>query len=218
MSLKVKLCGIRDKASLIAAYDSDYIGFVFYQKSPRFITALEAKKLRKFMNPNQKLVGLFVNADVNLISYINDLLQLDIIQLHGEEDRVYIKKIKEFKKPIIKAIPVSSYSDIKKSKKYESLCDMILFDTKINSNLSGGTGISFDWNLLRRYDSSINWILAGGLNISNVSEAINRTNANFIDISSGVEKSRGIKCPNKIKKFLDYIRKYEKNKLSQISR
>ncbi len=214
MSLKIKLCGIRDKESLLAAYDSDYIGFVFYQKSPRFINALDAKKLREFIRPHQKLVGLFVDADINLISYINDSLNLDIIQLHGEEDQIYIKKIKDFRKPIIKAVPINSYADIKKSKQFEKLCDMILFDTKTNSQVSGGTGISFDWNLLRRYDSSVNWILAGGLNINNVTEAIKKTNASFIDISSGVEKSRGVKCPKKIKKFLSYVRNYEKNKFS----
>ena len=83
MNIKIKLCGLRDKESILASSGANYIGFVFYQKSPRFINALEAKKLRRYINDNQKLVGLFVDADLNLISHISDTLCLDIIQLHG---------------------------------------------------------------------------------------------------------------------------------------
>ena len=105
MNLKIKLCGLKDKKSILAASDANYIGFVFYQKSPRFINAIQAKKLRHYIKKNQKLVGLFVNADLNLINYITDFLNLDIIQLHGDEDLKYIKQIRKLKKPIIKAIP-----------------------------------------------------------------------------------------------------------------
>ena len=209
MNLKIKLCGLKDKESIIAAADANYIGFVFYQKSPRFINALEAKELRKYINKKQKLVGLFVNADLNVISHITEYLKLDVIQLHGEENLNYIKKVRKFKKPIIKSISVKSYSDIEEAKKYEKFCDMILFDTKTNSSISGGSGISFDWNLLKGYDSSVEWILAGGINIKNVSNAIKTTNAKFIDVSSGVEKSKGIKCEKKIEKFIKFVRNYE---------
>ena len=74
MNLKIKLCGLKDKKSILAASDANYIGFVFYQKSPRFINAIQAKKLRHYIKKNQKLVGLFVNADLNLINYITDFL------------------------------------------------------------------------------------------------------------------------------------------------
>ncbi len=216
MSLKIKLCGLKDKQSIIAAADANYIGFVFYQKSSRFINALEAKKLRKYIGAEQKLVGLFVNADLNVINHITDYLKLDVIQLHGSEDLNYIKKVKKFKKPIIKAVSVNSYLDIENAKKYEKLCEMILFDTKSNSGMSGGTGISFDWNLLKGYDSSVEWILAGGLNIKNVTSAIETTNAKFIDVSSGVEKSRGKKCEKKIVKFIKFVRNYEFEKENKL--
>ena len=216
MNLKIKLCGLKDKESIIAAADANYIGFVFYQKSPRFINALKAKELRKYINNKQKLVGLFVNADLNVISHITEFLELDVIQLHGDEDLDYIKEVRKFKKPIIKSVSVENYSDIEDAKKYEELCDMILFDTKINSGISGGSGISFDWNLLKRYDSRVEWILAGGLNIENVTSAIKTTNANFIDVSSGVEKSKGTKCKKKIEKFIKFVRSYEYKKKNQL--
>ena len=212
MNLKIKLCGIKNKESVIAAKDADYIGLVFYQKSPRFINAFEAKKLRSFMKSYQKLVGLFVNADLNLLYYLNDFLSLDLIQLHGEEDINYIKKIKKLGKPIIKAIPVKNSLDILKARKYENYCDMILFDTKIDSEISGGSGISFDWNLLRGYHSSKKWILAGGLNVKNVFEALKITKAPVIDISSGIEKTKGVKCEKMIKNFLQTVKNYEREK------
>ena len=81
MKIEIKLCGLRDKESILASSDASYIGFVFYQKSPRFINALDAKKLRHYINDNQKLVGLFVDADLHLINHISETLCLDIIQI-----------------------------------------------------------------------------------------------------------------------------------------
>ena len=147
---------------------------------------------------------------MNLISHISESLRLDIIQLHGNEDLNYINEIKKLKKPIIKAIPIKEYSDIKKAREYEKFCDMILFDTKNESDVSGGTGISFDWKLLKGYDSSREWILAGGLKEENITKALKITKASFIDVSSGVEKSRGKKCKNKIKNFIKCVKDYEK--------
>ena len=212
MKTKIKLCGLRDKESILAGSDAHYIGFVFYQKSPRFISALEAKKLRHYINENQKLVGLFVDADLNLISHISETLNLDVIQLHGNEDLSYINEIKKLGKPIIKAIPINEHSDIMRARKYEKLCDMILFDTKSENDVSGGTGISFDWKLLKGYDSQGEWILAGGLNEENIIQALKITKATLIDVSSGVEKSRGEKCQKKIKSFIDCVKNYEKEK------
>ena len=89
---------------------------------------------------------------------------------------------------------------------------MILFDTKSESDVSGGTGISFDWKLLKGYYSQKEWILAGGLNKENIEKALKTTKAKFIDVSSGVEKSRGEKCQKKIKSFIKTVKDYEKNK------
>ena len=209
LGVKVKLCGLKDKESLTAAEDANFIGFVFYQKSPRFINALDARDLKNFIKPDQKIVGLFVNADINVISHLIDFCGLDLIQLHGNESIDYIKELKKFNKPIIKAIPVKDHIDIVESKKFESCSDMILFDTKSNQTGFGGTGISFDWNLLKGYYSANDWMLAGGINKNNVCEALNITNAPIVDISSGVEKSSGIKCKLLIKEFMKVLKNYE---------
>ena len=109
MSVKVKICGIKSKEAVIASHKADYLGFVFYQKSPRFVNAELAKNLSKISRPYQKKVGLFVNAEENVIEYISDYVNLDFIQLHGDESIEKIKYIKnKVKKPIIKSIPVSS--------------------------------------------------------------------------------------------------------------
>ena len=119
-----------------------------------------------------------------------------MIQLHGDETINDIKAIKNMiKKPIIKALPVSTFKDIKNSKKLEEVCDMLLFDSKTSKGISGGTGLS-----LTEPFKNVNlkkWMLAGGLNINNVEDALSITNAPVIDISSGVELEKGIKCEKK---------------------
>ena len=206
--LKIKICGINDKKSAKASKGADFIGFVFYQKSSRFITSFEARKLSECLEKNQKKVGLFVNSDINLIKHISDYVKLDMIQLHGNESVDAIKSIRQIiSKPIIKAIHVSSETDIQSSKKYENVCDILLFDTKVSdNNVFGGSGLSFDWEMLKNFRSKKKWILAGGLNIDNVKDAITKTGAEIIDISSGVEKEKGVKCTTKIKKLIQYVK------------
>jgi len=206
-NVEVKICGINSYESAKASVGAEYIGFVFYPKSPRFLNAFDAKEIASYLNPNQKKVGLFVNADINVIKHISDFVNLDMVQLHGDETIKDIKMIKNIiKKPIIKALPVSTDKDVKISKKIEEACDMILFDAKNNIGVSGGTGLSFDWNLLKNLKLKKKWMLAGGLNISNVKNAIAITNAPIIDISSGVETTKGIKCEQKIKNLINYLK------------
>ena len=206
-NVEIKICGINSFESAKASIGAEYVGLVFYQKSPRFLNAFEAKEITEYLGPDQKKVGLFVNADINVIKYISDFVNLDMIQLHGDETINDIKIIKDMiKKPIIKALPVNTYKDIKDCKKIEDVCDMLLFDTKTSSGKSGGTGISFDWNLLKNLKLKKKWMLAGGLSISNVENALSITNAPVIDISSGVETEKGIKCKKKIKNLINYLK------------
>lgn len=205
MSVKVKICGVKSKEVILASYKADYLGFVFYPKSPRFVNAELAKNLSKFCHPSQKKVGLFVNSEENVIEYISDYVDLDYIQLHGEESIQKIKYIKKkVKKPIIKSIAVSSKKDAEKYKDYNNICDMILFDTKpIDPSIPGGTGRKFDWNLLKEFKIKNEWMLAGGINMQNIKEAILKTNAPIIDVSSALEDDLGIKSPKKIEEFLN---------------
>ena len=130
-----------------------------------------------------------------------------MIQLHGDEDIEFIKNLKVLtNRKIIKAIPVRTIQDVKISEEFKNFCDMILFDTKTN-NQFGGTGKSFDWKLLKNFKISKKWMVAGGLNINNIREALEISKADIVDISSGVEKERGIKCEKKIRDFIKYVRK-----------
>ena len=206
-NVEIKICGINSCESAEASIGAEYIGFVFYPKSPRFLNAFDAKEIASYLNPTQKKVGLFVNADINVIRHISDFVNLDMIQLHGDETIEYIKIIKKMiKKPVIKALSVGTYKDIKDFKKIEEVCDMILFDSKTSLGISGGTGNSFDWNLLKDLKLKKKWMLAGGLNINNIENALSITNAPVIDISSGVEKKKGIKCEKKIKNLINYLK------------
>ena len=205
MSVKVKICGLKSKEAVIASHKADYLGFVFYQKSPRFVNAELAKNLSKISHPYQKKVGLFVNAEENVIEYISDYVNLDFIQLHGDESIEKIKYIKnKVKKPIIKSIPVSSKKDAEKYKDYNNICDMILFDTKpIDPSIPGGTGRIFNWDLLKEFKLKNEWMLAGGINVLNIQEAVITTNAPIVDVSSALEDDLGIKSPKKIEEFLN---------------
>ena len=198
-----------------ACKDVDYVGLVFYQKSSRFVTAFQAKEISKFFSKNSKKVGLFVNVDIDLIEHITEFVNLDFIQLHGDEDLSIIKAIKQrLNKPIIKAISIDSKKDVELSKTFEPFCEMILFDTKLEtSELRGGTGIPFNWNLLKHYKSKKKWMLAGGLNIRNLKKAVELTGAPIVDISSGVELEKGIKCSKKIKELVSYV---EKSKFAKV--
>ena len=206
MKVEIKICGINNKESAIASKGAKYIGFVFCRESPRFVEPDIVKRIIPYLSKDQKKVGLFVNAKVNLIKTITFDLGLDIIQLHGDEDIEFIKNVRVLtNRKIIKAIPVRTIQDVKISEEFKNFCDMILFDTKTNTQF-GGTGKSFDWKLLKNYKISKKWMVAGGLNINNIREALETIKPDIVDVSSGVEKERGIKCEKKIRDFIKYVR------------
>ena len=206
MKVEIKICGINNKESAIASKGAKYIGFVFCRESPRFVEPDIVKSIIPYLSKDQKKVGLFVNAKINLIKTITFDLGLDMIQLHGDEDIEFIKNVKVLtNRKIIKAIPVRTIQDVKISEEFKNFCDMILFDTKTNTQF-GGTGKSFDWKLLKNYKISKKWMVAGGLNINNIREALETIKPDIVDVSSGVEKERGIKCEKKIRDFIKYVR------------
>ena len=207
MKVEIKICGINSKESAVASHGAKYIGFVFCQKSPRFIEPKFVKRIIPYLSKSQKKVGLFVNEKIDLIKKITLDLGLDMIQLHGDEDEEFIRKVKIItNRKIIKAIPIKTIEDLKISEEFKNFCDMILFDTKTN-NQFGGTGTSFDWKLLKNFKTSKKWMLAGGLNINNIKKALKTAKPDIVDISSGVEKERGVKCEEKIRNFIKYVEK-----------
>jgi len=197
-----KICGLREKDSLICceANKVDFFGLVFYEKSPRNINHNKAKQLVDFSkNLSIKPVGVFVNHKISDLKNIIRLLNLKYIQLHGEENQSYINEIKkEFKLKIIKKISIKNQSDLNKINDIENI-DYLLFDYKPKSNeLPGGNSKSFDWSLLKGVTIKLPWFVSGGINESNIKNIQKTINPNGIDLSSGVERSLGIKSNKKI--------------------
>lgn len=208
-NFEIKICGINDKLCMDAAIESkaDYIGLVFYDKSPRNLSLGDAKELLKNRNQHSKIVALTVNSDDDFIKDIEQNIKPDYFQLHGNETPLRCKEIKvKFKIPIIKGIGIKNKLDlIKANQDYENLCDILLLDSP-SSILPGGNGEMFNWNIIKNCEPSKKWMLAGGLNINNIEKAVKISNPPAIDISSGVEISKGIKDPEMIKNFITKCR------------
>ncbi len=207
MKQKIKLCGINNLEILDFIinyhYQPDFLGFVFYGPSPRSISFSLAKKFNNLISSKIKKVAVTVNASTEYLNLIKDSLEPDIFQLHGEENASYIKNNFD-KEKIIKAIPLNNKSDLKQIAQYQDLVDYLLFDSKVAGY--GGSGISFNWNLLDNLSLKIPYFLSGGLNINNLDKAIS-SRCNFFDLSSGIELQKGVKDRKKIAEILDLFRK-----------
>lgn len=202
---KIKICGIRRSldVEILNKLLPDYAGFVF-AKSKRRIDLEEGIKLSRQMDKRIKKVGVFVNEDLNLVQKIAKNCELDIIQLHGDEDESYIKQLQGFE--IWKSIRIKDSKDLIRLNQISSI--RYLLDT-YDKNAYGGTGSQFDWNLLNQIKDK-SFVLAGGINIENVVEAIKGVGPYALDISSGVE-SDGFKDYQKIKSIIERVREYEAN-------
>lgn len=196
---RIKICGLRRREDMEAVnrWQPDYCGFLFYEKSRRFISFDQAAALRKLLRPEIAAVGVFVNADPAEIAACVRRGIIDWIQLHGQEDENYLRTLRSLTTcPMIQAFSIRSQEDIQRAE--ASKAEMILLD-----HGSGGTGESFDWNLLNRVRRP--YFLAGGLNPDNVASAVRQYHPYGLDISSGVETD-GWKDPQKIETCIRRIR------------
>lgn len=202
---QVKICGIKtpDILQIAAGAGARFIGFVFYQPSPRYIEVDTAKELALMLPTGVRGVGLFVDPSDEELESVLGKVQLDVIQLHGSETPQRVQQIKDkYVMPIIKAFPVSVSSDIDIVETYNA-ADWFLFDAKpSNENIHGGSGESFDWSLLLGKSFSKPWMLSGGLTPQNIQQALEILKPNAVDVSSGVESSRGVKDADKIRAFI----------------
>ncbi len=207
-NIKVKICGLKDAENLRAALDAgaDYIGFVFYKNSPRYIDIKNAWELTREIPPHVTVVGLFVDPTDKEIREVLSTVKLDIIQLHGDETPLRIVEIKAaYNIPVMKAVRIGGLEDIAQMDKFEKSADWLLLDTK--SDLApGGTGERFDWNLLQGRTFTKPWMLSGGLNVGNVGYGIRILQPTAVDVSSGVERERGVKDPEKIREFIEAVK------------
>ena len=201
MQTKVKICGMTDAATIQTAIDHkvDYLGFVFYPKSPRNLTPKQATLLIKNIPSHINKVAVIVNETDQFIEYIKN--DFDTFQLHGDEDLNRVKELKKkYNKKIIKAIKVTDKNSAKKFQQFEDEVDMFLFDSPAMEKSA-----KFDWQILQNIKITKPYLIAGSINIDNVDEVL-KYNPYGIDVSGGVEKNRGIKCGDKIIKFLDKVK------------
>jgi len=210
---RVKICGLSTAETLKAACNAgaDYVGFVFFERSPRHISYAQAEKLSRIVPENILKVALSVNADDATLSQIVSSLGPDILQLHGQESPARVAEIKQkFGIQTLKAIPVENASDIAAAEPYEGVADMILFDAKapedFKNALPGGNGISFDWKLLDNAAMKGDFMLSGGITAQNVAQAITLTKAAIVDVSSGVEISPGKKDIELVTQFIAAVK------------
>ena len=197
---RIKLCGLTRPCDIEWANDlqPDYIGFVFAQKSKRYVSPERAKALREGLDSNIRAVGVFVNeAPEAVAALLNDGI-IDIAQLHGGEDADYIKALRKLTdRPLIKAFRIDSAADLDRAQL--STADHILLD-----NGAGGTGTAFDWSVLKDFDRP--FFLAGGLGPDNVARAIKAVQPFAVDVSSGIETD-GVKDYKKMTAFVSAVRK-----------
>ena len=197
---KIKMCGLFREEDITYANEvsPDYIGFVFYKKSHRYVGMETASRLRSKLDDGIQTVGVFVDEDISLIKELVDKKIIDIVQLHGHEDEEYIKELRdalgESYTKIIKAIVIKSESDIPKP---QPLVDYYLLDSGM------GSGSSFDWNLIKDLQTPI--FLAGGLNTENISEALSLVKPYAVDVSSGIETDK-VKDFDKMRLFASLVR------------
>ena len=207
MDIKIKICGLRDRAHVAAAIDAGaaYLGFVFFPKSPRNIALDVARSLASDVPAGIAKVALVVNATDAELDAITDAVPLDMLQLHGNETPERVVAVRRrYGLPVMKAVGVASADDLDRLNHFTAVADQILVDAKApkGAALPGGNGLAFDWRLITGRRWPCPWMLAGGLTAGNVGEAIRLTGARQVDVSTGVETAPGVKDAEMIARFI----------------
>ena len=209
--LSVKICGIStvDDVRACAGAGANYMGLVFFEKSPRNITIPAARDLALAAPVGLAKVALVVNPSDAELDAIAGTVPLDMIQLHGRETPERVAEVKaRYGLPVMKAVGIADANDLPKLESYFGVADQILVDAKPpkGGELPGGNGLSFDWRLIAGRRWPCPWMLAGGLTPENVAEAVKMTGAKQVDVSSGVEDAPGQKNAELIQKFVQSSR------------
>jgi phosphoribosylanthranilate isomerase len=209
MSVAVKICGLTSEEAVQAAIagGARFTGFVFYPPSPRSLGIAHATALVAGVPARITRVGVVVDPDDALLESILGKMPLDMLQFHGSENAERLAAVKRrFGIKIMKAIKVASARDLQAAKDFLGAADWLMFDAKppedMAGALPGGNALVFDWELLRAKTWPLPWMLSGGLNVDNLAQAVTISRAEFVDVSSGVERKPGEKDPAKIRAFL----------------
>ncbi|MBS1528298.1 MAG: phosphoribosylanthranilate isomerase [Bacteroidetes bacterium] len=199
--MKIKVCGMKDPGNIsaVAALQPDYMGFIFYPQSPRFVTELDIIEIPVIKT------GVFVNENVGKVKKLAGKYQLDAIQLHGNESPDYCEVFKD-KVIVIKAFGVDETFDFEMLVPYAGKVDYFLFDTKTGTH--GGSGLTFDWSLLNKYQLDVPFFLSGGLSPENIHEVKTIGHPQFygVDLNSKFEVEPGLKDVDKLIEAFEILR------------
>ena len=207
MEFKLKICGMKHAANIaaVAELQPDYLGFIFYQKSPRFISEVSAE-LIKYVPPTIKTVGVFVNEDLNIVQQNISKYNLKAVQLHGKEEVNYCKEIKSTGVEVIKAFGIDDSFDFSKLEPYLTVVDYFLFDTQTPAY--GGSGKLFDWKLLANYKFEKPYFLSGGIDLQHTTDIkkIKDPWLYAIDVNSKFELEPGLKDVERLKELIKVMK------------
>lgn len=203
----VKICGLRRPADVeaCAAANARYVGFVFFERSPRNVSHDTARGLAVGVPAGIAKVALTVDASNEFLDDLTRTVPLDVLQLHGQEPPERVAEVRDrYGLPVMKAIGIADPDDLPQIERYGRVADQLLIDAKPprGADLPGGNGLSFDWKLISGRTWPVPWMLAGGLTPGNVADAVRLTGARQVDVSSGVETSPGTKDPELISRFI----------------
>ena len=206
--MKIKICGLKHKTNLFDVVEAgvDYVGMIFYEKSPRFVLDSLYPEDVWFLPDEVEKIGVFVNASFDEIKKYAKLYQLNLIQLHGNETPEVCKQLQNLGYGVIKAFGVDESFDFNRLKPYHTSVDFFLFDTKTSDH--GGSGITFDWNILTNYTLDIPIFIGGGVGLENLNELLN---FNFpflysVDMNSKLEIEPGLKDISKVQKAVELVK------------
>ncbi len=205
-----KICGLSTAEAVEAALagGASHVGFMFFPKSPRNIAPAAAAALADAARGRAQIVAVTVDATDEDLSAILPMLKPDLVQLHGQETPARAAEIAD-RVPVIKVLHVSEAADLDAAAAYEPIAAHLMFETKppAGADRPGGNAVSFDWDILAGRGFQRPYLLAGGLNPGNASEAVRRSGAPILDVSSGVERAPGLKDPALIAAFLSAVRR-----------
>jgi len=212
MHIEVKICGLGAADAVDAALEAgaDMVGFVFFPPSPRNLGLDAAARLAQRARGRAAIVALTVDADDATLDAIAAAVRPDMLQLHGRETPERIRVVRaRLGIPVMKALGVASSEDLAAAAIYENAADRLLLDAKPPKGASrpGGNGAAFDWGLLDGFAPPFPWMLSGGITPETVAAALRATGARAVDVSSGVESAPGIKDPERIRAFVEAVRR-----------
>lgn len=209
-SLKLKICGMREPENIdrVSALRPDYMGFIFYEPSPRHVSessGVSPVLLENLRQKNVTPVAVFVNASIEEVLSVVSAYGFTVVQLHGDEPPEECRLLKDRGLSVIKAFSVATVDDVSRTVAYEGCCDCFLFDTK--SPLHGGTGNRFDWSVLQAYSGKTPFFLSGGLDESSVNDILTFFHPSLygLDVNSRFELAPGLKHVSRLGAFINQL-------------